>query len=126
MAKPRKSVSTFINPTGLIEQHYVGRQTGITVGIGVREVNRLTKKLLAEDKKPLILVDLSKVTHTNFRSHMAAARGMRKVPYHKIAAYGPDSMQILINILAIVSDKKTRVRAFSNRFEALEWLKGKG
>jgi hypothetical protein len=122
MSKSAKSVNTFINPAGLIEQHYFGAHNGITVGAGVREANRQVQKFIKANKPPLMLVNLNEVKSTNFKARIAAARGMQKVPFKKIAVYAPHNLQILINTLAIVSDKKNSVKAFDNRFEALEWL----
>jgi hypothetical protein len=124
MSKSTKSVNTFINPAGLIEQHYFGVQNGITVGAGVREANKQVQKFVKENKPPLMLVDLTEVKSTNIKAHIAAARGMKQVPFRKIAVYAPANLQILINTLAIVSDKKKSVKAFDSRFEALEWLQG--
>jgi hypothetical protein len=122
MSKSAKSVNTFINPAGLIEQHYIGAHNGITIGAGVREANKQVQKFLKENKAPLLLVDLTEVKSTNIKAHIAAAKGMKQVPFKKIAVYAPANLQILINTLAIVSDKKKSVKAFDNRFEALEWL----
>jgi hypothetical protein len=122
MSKSAKSVNTFINPAGLIEQHYVGAHNGITIGVGVREANKQVQKFIKANKPPLMLVNLTEVKSTNIKAHIAAAKGMRAVPFKKIAVYAPHNLQILINTLAIVSDRKKSVKAFDSRFEALEWL----
>ena len=123
MNKQTKSVTTFINPSGFIEQHYIGAQNGKTVAKGVNAVNLAVKKLRSQHKAALVLVDISQVTTTNLNSHMAAVKGMREVPFKKIAIYGPLSLQILLNTLAIVADKHDLVHAFSSRIEAIEWLR---
>ena len=124
--KQIKSVSTFINPAGFIEQHYIGPQTGVTVAQGVQAVNSEVKKLKKQKRAALVLIDISQVTSTDLSSHTTAVKGMREVPYKRIAIYGPLSLQILLNTLAIVADKYDAVHAFSSRLEAIEWLKQGG
>jgi len=118
-----KSVSTFINPSGFIEQHYIGVQTGKTVTSGVRAAAAAVKKMHGKKKPALMLVDLSQVTSTDLSSHIAAVKGMKEVPFEKIAIYGPLTLQILLNTLAIVADKYAKVHSFATRVEAVEWLR---
>lgn len=113
----KELVKTFINRVGFIEQHYLGDQTGESVTRGVQAVDVRVK-----DGVTLVLVDLTEVTSTNRASHMAAIKGMREVPYQRIAVYGPRHLQVLINTLASVARKSNDVQAFSCRYEAVVWL----
>src|SRR5579872_5525757 len=125
MTKPKdaKAVLTFINPAGFVEQHYRGDQTKKTVSHGVASIHRLANKVKSGGKEPLLLVDISEVTSTDIGSHMAAVKGMKNVPYKKLAIYGPLQLQVLLNTLAIVADKHDQARAFNNRADALRWLR---
>lgn len=123
VAKATKSVSTFINPSGLIEQHYLGDQDGETVAAGVNEADSFVKRQMSVNERPLLLVDLSRVTSTDIDSHIAAVKGMKEVAYERISVYGPPRMQMLINTLAFVAGKSDSVHAFRNRSEAIKWLK---
>jgi hypothetical protein len=125
MSKPIGKVETFMHPSGIIEQHYYGVQTGVSVGQGVGKVRHIATKLSSQNKKVLLLVDLTKVKSTDIPSHIAAVKGMREVPFDKIAIYGPLRMQVLLNGLAIVADKHDKARAFETRIEALRWLRRK-
>jgi hypothetical protein len=112
-----KLVKTFIHEVGFIEQHYLGDQTGKSVTVGVQAVDEYVRQ-----GTTLVLVDLTEVTSTNRASHIAAIKGMKEVRYKRIAAYGPKHLQVLINTLAAIARKGLDVRAFSCRYDALEWL----
>ncbi len=123
MEKTTIKVSTFLNPSGFVEQHYLGDQDGDSVSEGVKEVDDLVDRLRSEGKPALVLVDLTEVTSTNFDSHTVAVRGMKEVPCDLLAVYGPLSLQVLINTLSMVAGKGDIVHAFGTRIEALRWLR---
>jgi len=123
MDKLISGVTTFMNPAGFVEQHYIGAQTGRTVSTAVAADMKLVKKLQKQNKEALILVDLTEVTSTNLQSHKAAIKGMTIVPYRRVSIYGPLPLRILLNTLGIVADRHENVKAFATRSEAIEWLK---
>jgi hypothetical protein len=123
MKRSTTKVTTFINPAGFIEQHYIGAQTGPSVTRGVQSLRRLVKKIQSQNKVPLVLIDITLVTTNDLESHKAAIKGMQEVPFKRVAIYGTLTLQILLNTLAIVADKYETVHAFNNRIDAIKWLR---
>jgi hypothetical protein len=123
MGDSTSKTTTFINPIGLIEQRAIGPQTGVTVRKNIEELVKLIKVLRRQHKPVLVLIDITGVTKNNLASHKAVVTGMLEVPCDLAAFYGPISLQVLVNMLSIVADKSKTIRAFSNRDDALSWLK---
>ena len=122
-ASSTKNLTIFIAPNGFIEAHFTRTMTSVNIAWGVEEVTKMAKKIKAENKPVLIIVSASKVTSFGWAAQKAAVMAMRQVPYNRVAIYGPISLQILLNTLSHVADSYNGVRAFSNRIEALEWLR---
>lgn len=123
MPQKTQNVVTFIHPSGFIEQHYLGTQTGETVADGVHQVSKLVSQFHSEGKKALVLVSLDDVTDTNLDSHAEAVKGMKEVPCDRLSIYGSLRMQVLLNTLILVADKTDIARAFGDRIDALRWLR---
>jgi predicted glycosyltransferase len=124
-----KKYKTIYNPAGFVELYYRGEQTPKSVIDSVTELIGWSDKLNAEKKRVLILVDVKDVPKIDISGRMAAARkeavsAMADAKYDRIAVYGNVAVQILVNTLALIAGKRYKVRVFSNRIEALGWLKG--
>lgn len=121
---------TFYNPAGFVEIHFLDEQTPDSVIKAVKELVQWSKKLNAKQQKVLILADVSQVPKIDISGRMAPARkeavkAMSSAKYERIAVYGNVVVQILVNTLALIAGKRQEIRVFSDRSEAVRWLKGK-
>ena len=126
--KPSNYVTTFLGPSGIVEQHFVGSQNPSDILEAIQELGVYSKKLQKQDKPLLILVDVSKVTRVDLSKRMQGARkagieAMRSVGYEKAAVCGPLSVQILVSTMALVAGVHSKVKVFDNRVNALRWLR---
>jgi hypothetical protein len=118
-------VETFISPAGFLEQKYIGPQTGPSVKNGVKKLDVQSKKIISQNKDVLMLINLDDVTTTNRAAHLEAVKAMRYLQYKKTAIYGPVRLQVLLNTLTLVAGMQKKIRVFSNRIEAIKWLREK-
>jgi len=126
LSKSTGTVKTFMNPAGFIEVHYIGRQTAESVAESVKVLQKSAKKIHASKRPVLILLDISRLKIVfDQKAHAVAARGLTEVPFERGAIYGPLKAQLLINTLSMVAGVQYKVRAFGDRLEAIEWLRGK-
>jgi predicted glycosyltransferase len=121
----------FYNPAGFIEVHFLGEQTPDSVIGAVRELVKWSKKLNNQKQKVLVLADVTEVPKIDISGKMAPARkeavkAMSDAEYDRIAVYGNVVVQILVNTLALIAGKRQKIKVFSDRTEAVRWLKGGG
>lgn len=119
----------FASPGGFIEIYFKGEQTPESVTAAVKGLVRWSKKLETEHQKMLVLADVSDVSKIDVSGKMAPARkvaveAMRNAKYEKIAVYGNVAVQIMVNTLVLIAGKRKEIRVFSDRMDALRWLKG--
>lgn len=120
----QSKIETFMNPSGFIEQHYIGRQTADSVTASANTLKKLVKTLRAQSQPALILLDISRLKIVfDKKAHAAAIKGLRAVKYDRGAIYGPVSAQVLLNTLSMVAGVQHKVRAFNGRADAVQWLK---
>jgi hypothetical protein len=62
MKEYSNNTKIFINPSGFIEQHYFGELDPESILDGLTQLRTYAKKLNSEDKRVLILEDVSKIT----------------------------------------------------------------
>jgi hypothetical protein len=120
----------FYNPAGFVEIQFMEEHTPESVIAAVRELVSWSKKLNAKQQTVLILADVTEVPKIDISGKMAPARkvavkAMSDAKYDRIAVYGNVVVQILVNTLALIAGKREQIRVFSNRAEALRWLKGR-
>jgi len=121
----------FVNPSGFIEQKFIGNQTPKSVTDGVDQLIKLVRKLHDQKKQVLVLVDITGVPKITNSDAMRGARrsmvkSMKEEPYNRIAVYGDMATQVLVNTMALIAGKRNKIRVFDNRIDALKWLKAKG
>jgi hypothetical protein len=118
----------FLNPSGFIEQHFVGEQTPEAIIASLKKVEQYSKKLQASGKPILILEDISKIPKLEFLSpkmatvRVEAAKYIKSVPFERAAFYGPLPLQVIVNTLALVAGKRSKVQVFDSRANAIKWL----
>jgi uncharacterized protein YeeX (DUF496 family) len=121
----------FISPAGFIEQKFTGMQTAQSITDGVKELVKCGRKLFAQKKPVLILIDITEVPKVNMSEQMHQlpkdiVRAMKEEKYDRIAVYGDLAVQVLINTLVLIAGKRRKIRVFPERIDALAWLKAKG
>jgi len=120
---------SFYNPAGFVEMHFFGEQTPDSVIAAITELVDWSKKLNSKKQRVLILADVTDVSKIDISGKMAPARrvavkAMTSAKYDRIAIYGNIAVQIMVNTLVLIAGKRKQIRVFSDRLEALRWLKG--
>ena len=126
--KKEAKYQVFYNPAGFVEVHFSGEQTSQSVIAAVTALVAWSRKLSAKNQKVLILADVIDVPKIDISSKMAPARkeavkAMKDAHYDRLAVYGNVAVQIMVNTLALIAGKRQKIRVFSDRTEALRWLK---
>jgi hypothetical protein len=60
-----------------------------------------------------------------FTTFSNPVEAMKQAEYNRIAVYGNAAVQIMVNTLILIAGKRDKIRVFSNREEALKWLKSR-
>jgi hypothetical protein len=120
-------VQTFINPLGIIEQHYIGLQSPQSILYGLDQLRNYVGKITDGDDM-LILADISQVPEIDVSKRMLPVRKaaldlMKSLNYKKAALYGPLPMQTMINVLSLVAGTHSKIRTFDERPKAIRWLR---
>ena len=113
----------FLNNSGLIEQIYVGDQTGQTVTQLADKTKEIIQLLLTNKKPVIILVDLSKLGKSTSDSRKAALEALKNIHYDKVALFGLNSYTKYISSFIIAaSGNSSKVKLFDTKQEAKKWL----
>lgn len=121
----KPQVDTFWNPAGFVQQKYTGDQTADSVSKGMENIKKCAAKKLEKNQPLLILIDITELGRTDSASHSAGIKGIKSMDFERAAVYGPLQAQVLVNTLVLVAGKKNRMRAFSDRSDAVKWLLGR-
>lgn len=118
----------FINPAGFVEEKFYGVQTPSSVLEGMNCLIKEARKLAASGRQTLILVDITEVPKLNTSAamkqvHKDIVQAMREETYDRIAVYGDLATQVLVNTLTLIAGKRRKIRVFSDRVDALRWLR---
>lgn len=119
-------VDTLINPAGFIEQCYIGLVKIQAVSKAIKELAKLVEEQKTQKKPALILIDTSLAATSlffNTQAHNAAIKGIKTIPLDKAAIYGPLLTQVTVNTLAMIAGKKGKICGFTDRQEAIRWLR---
>lgn len=111
-----------ILPDGILELTQKGFQTKESIVQFQAKIDDLTANMHAENKKVLILVDVSGVTGQE-PEVLAMARERLKGKFDALALVGTTStVQMIINWLLHAIGDDARIRSFNDRTEATKWL----
>jgi hypothetical protein len=130
MKEYSNNTKIFINPSGFVEQHFFGELDPESILDGLMQLRAYAKKLNSEDKKVLILEDVSKISKVEFLSpkmaevRKAAAKAIKDIKFDRVALYGPLHLQVILTTLALVAGKRDKVKVFDSRAAAIKWLLG--
>ena len=114
----------FLDENGFVHAEYVGHLTYEKVTETQKEINALVEKMRKEDKRALVLVDISKVSGQDMGARRAGFEGMSKIKYDKIALFGAGIfLKNVVNFVVKAAGKSGKVRLFTTEKEAGEWLK---
>lgn len=120
-------IDTFVNPAGIIEQHYIGLPQPPAMEAAVKKLKKLAARLSDQKKTILILVDVTdtpvKPVKIDLESNRISIEVMKNLDFKRIALYGPVVTQVMLNTLAMVVGKKDKVAGFHDRNEAIRWLR---
>jgi malonyl CoA-acyl carrier protein transacylase len=128
MKQNSNDTKIFINPSGFIEQHYFGELDPKSILDALTQLRTYAKKLNSEDKRVLILEDVSKITKIEFLSpkmaevRKEAAKALKNIKFERVALYGPLHLQVILTTLALIAGKRNKVQVFDNRTAAIKWL----
>ena len=114
----------FINKSELIEQMYVGDQTGDSVDQTlVKRTNPLIAQLKQRRKRILVLINLTKIGTPNASARLVAVNALKQLEYEKIAVY-TDNLYIkyVAGFVIKASGRFNDVRTFDDRRNAIKWL----
>lgn len=129
-AKKSDKYRVFYNPAGFAELQYLGDQTPESVITSTNEIVEMCKKLEKDGKPIKILVGVTQIPNIDVSKKMAKARlnaiqSMATTNYDRVAIYGNVTAQIMISTLVLIAGKRSKIKVFSTRAEALGWLKSK-
>ncbi len=127
--KPREtdenSAQIVLNDEGIIEISWVGDVHWKAYTNALQGVFQLSSELDIAGEEIKLLVDFSRVESIESRTPHIASRGLRDIPYKKIAGYGikPKHQLLLDQIKEDARLNKGEIRDFATRSSALKWLK---
>lgn len=113
-----------IGEDDIIYAEYVGDQTFETVKEAQRQTEILIKNLRAQNKRVLLLGDVSKMGKQDMAVRKATYEVFTQMDYDKIAFWGPNYfISGLVNLIIKGTGKTSKIRVFRGQEEAVGWLK---
>lgn len=117
------SVTTKLNKQGIIEQTWSGNQDASSVVIGLEQLNSAAIKAMTKKLPVLVLINVTKLGKTTAGARAAGARGMRTIPFKRVAMYGANAFnRNLINIIIVATGKSSVAKVLNSRSAAIKWL----
>ncbi len=111
-----------ITPEGIIALTQTGYQTKASIAQFQTHIDRMTADMHEQGRKVLVLVDISGVTGQD-PDVLMDARERLKGDYDALALYGTSpAIRMIINWLVHATGGDQRLRSFSDRQEAVDWL----
>ena len=119
------SAQIFLNNEDIIEISWVGDVRWKSYANALQGVFQLSSELELIGKETKLLVDFSQVENIEPRTPHIASRGLKDIPYKKIAGYGikPKHQALLDQIKEDARLNKGEIRDFVTRSGALKWLR---
>ena len=113
----------FLDNSGLIEQIYVGNQTGQTITQVANKTKEIIQLLLTNEEPIIVLVDLSKLGKSTSDSRKAALEALKNTTYDKVALFGLSPYtKYLSSFIIAASGNGSRVKLFDTKQKAKKWL----
>lgn len=107
---------------GLIYVEYIGDQTGESVASAVGDLNLLIEEFKGKNKPALVVCDISQVAKHNVGARKMGQDSLKTLRYDKFAICGGGFFIRNIAGILVKATRKTNVKVFKSREEALKWL----
>lgn len=119
------SAQIVLNDEGIIEISWVGDVRWKSYTNALQGVFQLSSELELDGQEIKLLVDFSQIENIEPRTPHIASRGLKDIPYKKIAGYGikPKHQLLLNQIKEDARLNKGVIRDFATRSSALKWLR---
>jgi hypothetical protein len=114
----------FYNPEGYVEVVIVGDQTYISFMDLKADADLILEKLQQEEKKRLVLIDISLQGEFSTGSNKAGMEVLESTPYDGVAIFGADRVLEEVTKAIILAMGKENAKLFSDRQTAVSWLLG--
>lgn len=119
----RMQNQVFVRKDGLIFCVYDGSQTAESLGLMVRETEKISSQLRKENKPVLILVDMTRFGNASIDARATAASALERNTYDKVAIFGANRfLRHVSNLLIFATRKSDIVRHFESEEHAKKWL----
>jgi hypothetical protein len=113
----------FLNPENIIEVYNEGEKTPEDQLDTIRQIKDLSAKLRSENKPAIIFDDISKMNLPSEQLRKVGSTIEKILDFDKLAFFTTDlQMKILIKFM-IQAGNVVKLRVFTNKDEALAWLK---
>lgn len=116
--------SVILNKEGIVEITVVGDQTFSSVSAMAGEARKLLNNLGKQDKRQLLLDDITKLGKTDIEARQAVAKAAHNLPFQRCVLLGDGStlMRVATNLLLHGIGKGGKIRYFEDREKAIAWL----
>jgi len=114
----------FLNPDNIIEIEVVGDQNSASVELMARQANILITQLKAVGKPQLVLDNLLQMGSVDPEARKLVVEVAKRMDYDRLAMLGHGGlMSFGANLMLRATGRGDRAHYFSDREEALRWLK---
>lgn len=114
---------SYLGEDGLVYAFYVGDQTLEKVKKTVGQTGSALDEARKQNKRGLVLVDISKIGKIDSGARRAGYDGTRNLKYEKLAVFGePNPFLRNVASLVIKATGMDKVRLFKTQEEAARWL----
>lgn len=114
----------FINNDGVIECQVIGDQTLQSVTAMGEEIGSLAARLDAERRPLLVLDDISHIGSVPPDARKKVIQFVKTVKYNRLAMFGGNGLiRVGANLILRASGKSKKLKYFTNRSQAIVWLR---
>lgn len=116
----------FINKNSIIECQVVGDQTVESINDMGQQIIRLLDELKQQHFPLLILDDLTNIGRVPSEGRKGVVNLVKTLEYERLAMLGNSGLlRVGVNLIARAAGKKDKkMRYFTDRSQAIDWLKG--
>lgn len=117
----------FINKNSIVECQVVGDQTLESINAMGQQITELLGELKRQQAPLLILDDLTHIGRVPSEGRKAVINLVKTLEYERLVMLGNSGLlRVGVNLIARATGKKDKkMRYFTNRSQAIDWLKGK-